>query len=199
MQAKAKAKKIEIDGWRIAPRLLRALIHGRGPSSDCDGSCCRYGVYASTEERDLILKHAGKIQRHMDATQPRATSAWFSKNAHHDEDFADGVCFGTRVHRNKCVFRTQEGRCSLQLTEPEIDLRRGQRLKPFPCYLFPVTINGSTLDFDPLTEGKRPCCSLCKGGETRAVRSWATELKMVLGRTGYQKLIKRLGLSRRSR
>jgi hypothetical protein len=178
--------------------LLRLRIRGGGPGEDCDGSCCRHGAYATTEERDRIRAYAPQIERHMDATQPRRVADWFSTRAHPDEDFPDGVSYGTRVHRRKCVFRTQAGLCSLQATEADVTLPRGQHLKPFPCYLFPLTTDAGRIDFDPLVEGLRPCCTRARGGATRGVRAWAFEFRLVLGRVGYRRLLTRLRLAPRA-
>ncbi len=190
-------RSVAAGDWRIVPRLLRARIKGGGPAVDCDGSCCRYGAWASVEERDLILKHAAAVKKHMDDSQPRRVSEWFSKKRHFDEEFVDGVSYGTRVHRRKCGFRRRDGLCSLQATEPDIDLPRGTRLKPFACYFFPLTSDGEKIDFDPLTAGLRPCCTLAARGETRGLDAWSWELRLLIGRTAFQKVKARLGLGRR--
>jgi hypothetical protein len=189
------ALAVTIGRWRLAPRLLRARIRGRGPAADCDGSCCRYGAYVSLAERDAILAHAPGIARQMDASQARDPATWFSRRRHHDDDFPDGVAVGTRVRRGRCVFRREDGLCAIHRFEARGGLRTGGRLKPFYCRLFPLTTDGCRVDWDPLVAGARPCCTLDARGETRGVVAWRDELRMLIGTRG----LRRLARSPRSR
>jgi Fe-S-cluster containining protein len=184
---------IVIDGWRLAPRLLRARIAGAGPCADCDGRCCRHGAYVSLAERDRILAHARGIARQMDDSQPGDPAAWFARRHHRDSDFPDGVAVGTRVHGRKCVFRTRDGLCAIQRHEERLALANGERLKPFYCRLFPLTTDGRRLDWDPLVAGARRCCTIDRSGETRGVDAWRDELRLVLGAGGLRRLRRAVG------
>jgi len=188
---------LTIDGWRLAARLVRARISGRGPCADCDGSCCRHGAYVSLAERDRILAHATGIGRMMDASQPRDPERWFDRRRHRDSDFPGGVANATRVQGRKCVFRTREGLCAIQRWEERTTLAGGERLKPFYCRLFPLTTDGRTVDFHPLVAGARPCCTIDRRGETRAVDAWRDELRMLVGTSGLRRLRTVLTPSRR--
>jgi hypothetical protein len=172
--------------WRLAARLLRGRIDGDGPAADCDGSCCRHGAYVSLAERDRILAHAPGIRRAMDDSQPRDVRSWFATRHHHDSDFPDGIAVGTRVRRKRCVFRRRDGLCAIHRYEDTSGIAASARLKPFYCRLFPLTTDGGRVDFDPLIAGRRPCCSLARGGCTPALRAWREELRLVLdqSRTG---------------
>jgi Fe-S-cluster containining protein len=183
-----RAWNLTIKGWNVSKRLVTGRIPGRGPATECDGTCCRNGVFASIEERDRILRYAGRIQRMMDETQTKDPASWFFKRLSHDDEYPGGRCVGTRIHRQKCVFRTRERLCVLQKLEPTLNLPRGERLKPFYCRLFPLTTRGRCLDFDPLVKGKHPCCTLSARGKTRTLDAWAYEFKELLGLGGYRQL-----------
>ena len=179
---------LTIDGWRLAARLVRARIGGRGPCADCDGSCCRHGAYVSLAERDRILTHASGIRRMMDDSQPRDPNRWFDRRRHRDSDFPGGVANATRVHRRKCAFRTRNGLCAIQRWEERTTLANGERLKPFYCRFFPLTTDGRKIDFHSLVAGARPCCTIAPTGETRAVDAWRDELRLLLGPGGLRRL-----------
>jgi hypothetical protein len=183
-----RAIGLVIGKWRLAPRLLRARIRGRGPAADCDGSCCRHGAYVSLAERDRILERAAGIGREMDASQSRDPATWFSRRLHHDDDFPGGVAAGTRVHGRRCVFRRQDGLCAIHRYEERIGTPADARLKPFYCRLFPLTTDGCRVDWDPLVAGMRPCCTLARGGETPGVVAWRDELRMLVGERGLRRL-----------
>lgn len=182
------ARALVVDGWKLAPRLLRARVVGRGPCADCDGSCCRHGAYVSLAERDRILAHAAGIRRMMDDSQSRDAATWFSRGQHRDDDFPGGLAVGTRVHGRKCVFRTRDGLCAIQRHEERAHLPAGERLKPFYCRLFPLTTDGKRIDWDPLVVGARPCCTPDRAGETPGVVAWRDELRMLLGQGGLRRL-----------
>jgi Fe-S-cluster containining protein len=182
---------VRIGEWRIERRLLTARVEGRGPlnvADECGGHCCRHGVYTSLPERDRILEYADRIQAVMDETQTTDARRWFEDEVHEDEDFPGGMCIGTGLHNDKCVFLNGEGLCVLQLLEPQLGLPPGERLKPFYCRLFPLTTWYGCLEFDDLCDGVRPCCTLASDGPTRAIDAYASEFKEALGEEGYAEL-----------
>lgn len=185
---KMEADDLELGEWTIQGLLVKARIEGEGPASECDGTCCRHGVYVSLEERDRILDYADRIQAVMDDTQTTDTREWFDGKVEEDEDFPGGVCVGTAVYEHKCAFLNRDGLCTLQLLEPELDLPGGVRLKPFYCRLFPLTTWCGRVEFDDFCDGLRPCCTLAADGQKRAVDAYVFEFTAILGEEGYREL-----------
>lgn len=186
-----KDEPVQIGEWQVERRLLTARIEGGGPlnvGDECRGHCCRHGVYASLPERDRILEYADLIGEQMDETQTTDPDRWFEEKVHEDEDFPGGLCIGTAVHSQKCVFLNRGGLCVLQLLESRLGLPRGERLKPFYCRLFPLTTWYGRVEFDDMCDGVRPCCTLASDGPTRAIDAYAAEFKEVLGEAGYEEL-----------
>lgn len=180
---------IEIGEWKVECRLATARIEGGGPlnvAEECGGHCCLHGVYAALPERDRILEYADVIQEAMDDTQTTDSSRWFEEEIEEDEDYPGGLCIGTAIYSDKCVFLDREGLCVLQKVEPSLNLPQGERLKPFYCRLFPLTTWYGRLEFDDMCDGVRPCCTLAADGPTRAVDAFAYELKEALGEEGYE-------------
>jgi len=182
---------IRVGEWRVERRLVTGRVMGRGPTAvarECGGQCCRHGVYISLRERDHILEHAAAVREAMDETQTRDVAEWFEDETHKDEDFEGGLCIGTAVVNDKCAFLDAEGLCVLQRLEPELDLPKDQRLKPFYCRLFPVTTWYGRLEFDDLCNGVRPCCTMTPSGATQALDAYAYELEEALGEDGLAEL-----------
>ena len=182
------ADTIKVGKWDVEKRLATARVEGRGPqavSDECAGHCCHHGVYASLPERDRILEYADRVQALMDETQSTDTSVWFEDDIEEDEDYPGGLCIGTNVVNDKCAFLDAEGLCVLQKLERELALPAGESLKPFYCYLFPLTTYQSRVEFDDLCDGVRPCCTLAADGPTKAVDAFAFEFRHVLGEDGY--------------
>ena len=184
-----KDDTIQIGDWKVERRLATARIEGGGPQNvadECSGHCCHHGVYASLPERGRILEYADLVSGAMDDTQPTDPAEWFEDETHEDEDYPGGLCIGTVVYNNKCVFLNSEGLCVLQQLEVSLDLPQRERLKPFYCRLFPLTTWYSRLEFDDMCDGVRPCCTLAADGPTRVVDAWAYEFTEALGEEGYQ-------------
>lgn len=180
---------LAIGDWQVERCLVTGRVEGRGPmavANECGGHCCRHGVYISLPERDLILRHAGRVRDAMDETQSRDIADWFEDDVHEDDDFEGGVCIGTAVYNDKCAFLDADGLCVLQKLEPDLDLPQGERLKPFYCRLFPISTWYGRLEFDDLCDGARPCCTMAADGATRAVDAYAYELGEVLGLEGLE-------------
>ncbi len=190
---KKKDYSIQIGEWTIQGLLARARVQGN-PGVDCDGSCCRHGVHASLTERDRIMAHAARIKPIMDKTQTQDEARWFEPQLHEDDDFPEGLCVGTATYKNKCAFLNGEGRCVLQILEPELDLPEGQRLKPWYCFLFPITTWFGRVEYDDMNDGERPCCTLARnGGGTPAVDAFEFEFRFLLGDEGYEELCRCVG------
>lgn len=186
-----KEETVQIGDWQVERRLVTARIEGGGPlnvAEECGGHCCLHGVYASLPERDRILEHADRIREVMDGTQPSDTDLWFEDGFEEDPDYPGGLCVGTAVYGDKCAFLNADGLCVLQKLEAELELPRGERLKPFYCYLFPLTTWYNSLEFDDLCDGVRPCCTLASDGTRPAVDAWEFEFRQVLGDRGYEQL-----------
>ena len=183
-----KGKDITIGKWIVQGTLATAKIQGQGPAQECRGHCCLHGVYASLEERDRIMEYADLIKNLMDDTQTMDTGVWFEDKIEEDDDFPGGQCIGTGVHNDKCVFLDREGLCTLQTLERDLDLPAGTRLKPFYCWLFPLTTWSGRVEFDDLCDGVSPCCTLASDGKKRALDVYAFEFKEILGEQGYEEL-----------
>jgi Fe-S-cluster containining protein len=139
-------------------------------------------------DRDRILEYADRVIETMDDTQPFDTGLWFEDETHEDDDFEGGVCIGTATYRGKCSFLNKDGLCVLQVLEPDLNLPKGERLKPFYCRLFPLTTEYGRLEFDDMCDGVRPCCTLASDGPTPAIEAYAYELTEALGEDGYAEL-----------
>lgn len=183
-----EADDLRLGQWTIQGFLARARIEGEGPASECDGTCCRHGVYASLEERDCIMEYADRIQAVMDDTQTLDTGRWFEDKLERDDDFPGGLCIGTEVYQGKCMFLNREGLCTLQLLEPDLGFPDGVRLKPFYCRLFPLVTCDGRIEFDDFTDGLRPCCTLAADGRRRAIDAYAYEFGEILGEAIYEEL-----------
>ena len=191
--AKAKHSRprkdaIKVGSWTIEQSLAWGYIEGTGPAEECDGSCCACGVHTSMGEKERILEYADNIKAAMDRSQTTDTSRWFDREVKEDPDFPGGLAAMTSTHNEKCVFLNGRGRCVLQAAEESLDLPDGEHLKPWYCFLFPVTNALDSVDFDPIFDGKRPCCTHSTNGGTRAVEAFEFELRMLLGEKGYCQL-----------
>lgn len=188
VRRKRTRDSITVGNWSIESLLVRTFVQGEGPSAECDGTCCRHGVYASLSERDRIMENADRIKAAMDDTQTTDTSRWFDRRLYEDDDYPGGLCVGTKTYKNKCVFLDSEARCVLQTLEPELDLPEGEHLKPWYCFLFPITTWFGRVEFDDLNDGLKPCCTLTAGGATPTIDALEFEFKMLLGEDGYKEL-----------
>ena len=188
VRRKRTSESITVGKWSIESLLVRSSVQGKGPSVECDGTCCRHGVHASLPERDRIMEYAERIKAVMDDTQTTDTSRWFDRKLSEDDDFPGGLCVGTATYKSKCAFLNGEGRCVLQMLEPELDLPAGERLKPWFCFLFPITTWFGRVEFDDLNDGLKPCCTLAAGGATSTIDAFEFEFKMLLGEDGYKEL-----------
>jgi hypothetical protein len=152
---------------------------------NCDGSCCRWGVWADLAERDEILKHTDLVHKYMDPDQDHDPAGWFDSEVARDADFPSGTCVGTQTHGDRgCVFLNSQMLCVLQKAEiGEND--PNLHLKPFYCRAFPIAIQDGAVIFDDFQKDVRiPCCSEVAGGELTASDVLGYELDLVLGEKG---------------
>lgn len=185
-----RADGFRVGNWTLEDLLLEARVEGRGPAHECEGGCCRHGVYVSLGERERILEYREPVRSVMDETQTTDTSLWFESEELEDEDFPGGRCVGTAVHEGKCVFLNREGLCTLQIAEA--DLADDLQLKPYYCRIFPLCTTRGRIEFDDICDGDYPCCSLSEDGGTHPIEAYANEFGVVLGAAAYRELRARL-------
>lgn len=156
----------------------------------CDGSCCKGGVYADVSERDNILAHADLIKASMEPWQEHDSSRWFDAEEETDLDFPSGRAIGTQVRESGCVFLNGNGHCVLQIAA----VSSGQSkyaLKPFYCFGYPITIENGDLCLDELEYAKRSQCCSSVGqskGTLTPIEVCDEELRFMLGEEGMEEL-----------
>jgi Fe-S-cluster containining protein len=141
-------------------------------------------VYADVRERDRILAHKEIIKQSMDATQTTDDRLWFETEPQPDQDFPSGMCVGTELHNDKCVFLDGTGRCSLQVAAVNQGLHRWA-IKPMYCVLFPIEISERTVSFDDMLQGEQACCSAETRFDTPVFRACKDELVYLVGEDGF--------------
>ena len=148
----------------------------------CTGKCCVSGVWVDLAEHRNILRHAARIQAHMDASQEHNPDCWFDGDRWELQDFPSGEATGTAVANGACVFLGADRRCVLQKASNE----ETGSLKPFFCFAFPLTISEGELGLD---EAKDPaCCGRAASGPLTVLDVCAEELNYVLGADGVREL-----------
>ena len=170
---------------QVDPDILTARYDRSCSTANCTGQCCATGVWADAAERDAILRHADRIQAHMDPLQERNPDRWFDPEPWDHPDFPSGRAIGTASANGACVFLNADRRCVLQTAS---DAQTG-RLKPFFCFAFPVTISESTLCLDEARDAA--CCTPVGDGPRTALELCAVELDYVLGAEGVAELRRR--------
>jgi hypothetical protein len=173
-------------------RLGAEIVEGRFSAgcsmTNCNSDCCSGGVYADVAEMEQILLHADLVRAHMDPGQVKDTSLWFEKETVEDMDYPSGRAVGTEVHGDRCVFLNSQGHCVLQKAAAASGMDR-YALKPFFCWLYPVTLDSGVLALDDPEFVDRPaCCKHGKTGELTIFDVCPEELKLVLGEEGFNEL-----------
>ncbi len=181
---------MHIGKYAIDPILFeKGFSKGCGPFA-CESTCCSSGVYVDIKERELILSHKETVKKYMDETQVADDARWFDGEVVEDGDYPSGKAVGTEVFNDKCVFLNKSGMCVLQIAGTEEKLGRWA-WKPFYCVAFPITVDENVVTFDDLLLDEAPCCSFVDNKETTLVDACKEELEFVLGRNGFEELIKK--------
>jgi Fe-S-cluster containining protein len=158
--------------------------------TNCNADCCSGGVYADLTERDAILEHADLVRAQMDPGQARDTDLWFEKETIPDADYPSGRAIGTEVYDDRCVFLNSKGMCVLQKAAAAAGMDR-YALKPFFCWLYPVTVDNGELTLHDPDYAERPeCCSYRDSGPLTVLDVCPEELGLALGGEGVDELRK---------
>jgi Fe-S-cluster containining protein len=173
-------------------RIGHEIVDGRFEPAcsmrNCNADCCSGGVYADIAEREEILKHAELVRAQMDPDQLRDTALWFEPEPIDDADYPSGKAIGTEVHNDRCVFLDSKGMCVLQKAAAAAGMDR-YALKPFYCWLYPVTVDGGELTLhDPEYAERTSCCSYGDSGPLTVFDICEEELILALGRDGVEEL-----------
>jgi len=184
-----KHKLNHIPKLKVGDNLFSSKFSSICSQQNCNGLCCRLGVFVDINERDNILRYANLIQRHMQPHQEHDPKGWFEENEFTDPDFPSGRTIGTRVKDYGCVFLDKSGKCTLQKACINEGLNE-YLLKPFYCTSYPITIdNGTIMIDDTELENCLPCCIIDPKGELNVFDVCSKELEFVLGKEGYEELI----------
>ena len=155
---------------------------------NCNGKCCKDGVWADPSERDRILAHAELIKKYMEPHQEYDHTTWFDVEEVEDPDFPSGKAIGTQTRGNGCVFLNSNGHCVLQRAATEEGMSKFV-LKPFYCFAFPVAIEYGELVLDDADFTYRTqCCSTIEQGNLTSLEVCAEELEFMLGKDGFEEL-----------
>jgi Fe-S-cluster containining protein len=107
----------------------------------CHDACCARGCDADLQEvRRIELDHGS-------ALAPRVASprgSWFAPELHEDADFQGGQYRSSRVLGRGCVFLEPERGCKIHAYAIEQGLDYHD-LKPWLCWLFPLTVEAGEL------------------------------------------------------
>lgn len=159
----------------------------------CNAACCSGGVYADLAERDAILAHAELVRSQMEPDQVHDERRWFEGETVEDSDYPSGRAVGTEVYGERCVFLNSAGMCVLQKAAAAGGLGR-YALKPFFCWLYPVTVEHGELTLhDPEYASRESCCSCRDEGPLTVLDVCAEELTLALGEEGVEELKGELG------
>ncbi|MCX7983953.1 MAG: DUF3109 family protein [Bacteroidetes bacterium] len=168
----------------VDPELFTLRFLPQCSMCNCNGMCCREGVYVDLEEKSRILDHSSLILQYMEPNQVREPSQWFDENVQPDPDFPSGFCDGTQVANGGCVFLNSKGLCTLQITAMQEGMSK-YALKPFYCFAFPLTLDGGVLTmYEPEFANRPECCSAVPDGTLTILDICWEELEFMLGREG---------------
>ena len=152
------ASNLTVKNFKIAEELFTTGFKaGQGPFN-CTSRCCHRGAYMDVAEREVLIQHADLLKRHMDSTQTTDIRTWFETEDKVDSDYVSGKCVGTGTHNEKCSFQNEKGWCTVQVAGAQ-ELPHKWSIKPLYCVIFPVEVIENTVQFNPMMQGKEPCCS----------------------------------------
>ena len=175
---------------RLDPGVARKRFPAGATTRNCDGRCCRMGVWVDLAERDAILALASLVQAAMDEDQPHDPRTWFEADIREDGDVPSGYAAGTALPDGYCVFLNARRRCVLHIVSDDA----GVPLKPFFCAAFPITVNGGIVLIDPAAERCAPgCCGSAVDGPATVLDVCPAELELVLGSAAVADLRAQLG------
>jgi len=173
---------------RLGAEIVERRFAAGCSMSNCNADCCSGGVYADVAEKEQILLHAELVRSQMDPDQEKDSSLWFEDEIVEDMDYPSGRAVGTEVYDDKCVFLNSQGHCVLQKAAAASGMDR-YALKPFFCWLYPVSLDSGVLALDDPDFVDRPSC--CKHGEKGDLSIFDVcpeEMKLVLGEGGFTEL-----------
>ena len=142
---KEKLLKVVVDRDAFEQKLNRCEL------STCRGMCCYDGVYVEEDAASTIQKLTEEEANFFEGlrlnlpAQVIVKGEWegFSglKTAVREHPFsAELLDYPVHFNDMSCVFRLQDGRCSLQLLSVERGFHRWH-FKPFSCWLHPIHIS----------------------------------------------------------
>jgi hypothetical protein len=173
---------------RVGAEIIEGRFAAGCSMSNCNSDCCSGGVYADVAEKQQILLHADLVREHMDRDQVKDASLWFEEESVEDIDYPSGRAVGTQVFNDACVFLNSQGHCVLQKAAAASGMGR-YALKPFFCWLYPVTLDSGVLALDDPEFVDRPsCCKHGGEGDLTIFDVCPEELKLVLGEEGFTEL-----------
>jgi hypothetical protein len=177
---------LTINGLKIDPVIF---VHGFVNGCDlgiCKAECCGYGVYVDIKDQALFLSLKEQIVEVMDDSQIKDWTAWFDPEQE-DTDFPSGMCVGTKVHNNKCVFQDRHGYCSLQVLAMKHQ-KTPWAYKPYYCVLYPLTVLNRILTFDDRHAARLHYCNMQENCTQTIFEVCTSELIYTLGDEGYREL-----------
>ncbi|MBI5214840.1 MAG: DUF3109 family protein [Ignavibacteriae bacterium] len=183
-----KHRLSHISQLTVSKDFFRQSFEGGCSMMNCNGKCCKDGVWADLTERDKILAHKDLIKKYMEPTQDHDHTTWFDEQEVEDPDFPSGKAIGTQTRGNGCVFLNSNGHCVLQRAATEEGMSKFF-LKPFYCFAFPIALEfGELVLDDPDFTYQTQCCSTVENGNLTAMDVCAEELEFMLGNDGFTEL-----------
>ncbi|HLF15404.1 MAG TPA: DUF3109 family protein [Bacteroidota bacterium] len=177
-----------IPALRVGPEIAEKRFVSGCSMTNCNADCCSGGVYADAAEWEEILRHADLVRSQMDPGQERDAALWFEKEPVPDPDYPSGRAIGTAVYNDRCVFLNSGGMCVLQKAAAAAGMDR-HALKPFFCWLYPVTVESGELTLHDPEYAERPSCCSCRDeGPMTVFDVCAEELTLALGDDGVEEL-----------
>ncbi len=130
---------------KIDPHVFDAKFPHRCDLARCKSRCCRHGVWADVEEKEVILRNADRFLPYL-RPEARDPSSWFGETAE-DSDCPSGVAVETNVAGDACVFFHPAHGCALQKAASALG-RHEWEWKPRFCIMFPLVVSEGVLTVD---------------------------------------------------
>ncbi len=130
---------------KIDPLVHSAKFPERCRLDLCRSRCCRFGVWADIEEREVILANRDLFTPYL---RPEAQSpeTWFGKTTR-DPDCPSGIAVETQEVAGACAFFHPDHGCALQKGALEAGLHEWA-IKPRFCIMFPLVVSDGELTVD---------------------------------------------------